>query len=275
MSLQTKQFDKLSPQVLRLVAPNPGLMTGPGTNTYIIDPDNAWIIDPGPADPEHIERILQCVKTVRGILLTHTHPDHWPAAPILAQRSGAPIYAATLAMGNTPVTPDHLLHDQQTFTTAQGHITAIHTPGHASNHFCFLLQPENWLLTGDHIMNGSTVVIAPPDGDMQAYLDSLEKLKTPAPTCLLPAHGDVIDEPIRAIEQLIAHRLRREAKILHILQLEHGLSLSELVKLVYDDVSAELHPIAQQSLLAHLLKLQQEDRVSYKKNVWYLHASDY
>ncbi len=247
---------ELSPGVRRLVAPNPGMMTGPGTNTYIVGARELAVIDPGPAITTHIDAIKSVVKSsVRWILVTHTHPDHSPAAAILAEACGARLLGrpapATGPQDRTFI-PDSVPADGERIGSADFELEIVATPGHASNHICYRHVGLRWLFTGDHIINGSTVVIDPPDGNMSDYLRSLERLAQLGCAAIAPGHGDVIHEPAKAIEDLIRHRLRREAKAAAAVAASPGAALHELVKVVYSDVNPSLHPLAARSLLAHL-----------------------
>jgi glyoxylase-like metal-dependent hydrolase (beta-lactamase superfamily II) len=265
----------LSALVRRITAPNPGVMTGPGTNTYLVGKAEWAVIDPGPAIESHIQAIVQAAAdshaTIRWILCTHTHMDHSPAAQALREATGA------LVVGMPPLTPDaqdpsfapdqawqdgdYVEHDDFT-------IRAIHTPGHAGNHLCFYLKEEKMLFTGDHIMEGSTVVIAPPDGDMKAYIESLQVLKSIEITRLAPAHGSLMEHPQDVIEGLIQHRLMREAKVLAGMDQAGPSPLDELTPVVYDDVPSFLHPVARYSLLAHLEKLKKDQLIEEVDGNW-------
>jgi glyoxylase-like metal-dependent hydrolase (beta-lactamase superfamily II)/8-oxo-dGTP pyrophosphatase MutT (NUDIX family) len=257
----------LSPRILRLTAPNPGVMTGPGTNSYFVgDPGtNRWLlVDPGPADPVHLEALLRHAPgPLIGVLATHTHRDHSPGAATIARAAGVPVLGRRPAHpdGQDPdFAPDREPADGERLQPGPGTTLVLrHTPGHASNHLCVLLEEERTLFTGDHVMQGSTVVINPPDGDMAAYLASLQALRQERLDWLAPGHGFLIGRPAEVIGALIEHRLRREAKVLAALG-HRPQPPATLVAQVYDDVPAERHGLAQRSLLAHLLKLRGEGR---------------
>jgi glyoxylase-like metal-dependent hydrolase (beta-lactamase superfamily II)/8-oxo-dGTP pyrophosphatase MutT (NUDIX family) len=254
---------RLDRWVTRLIAPNPGLMTGPGTNTYYV---NGAVIDPGPAIDSHIERILK-LGPIRWILCTHTHLDHSPAAVALKAASGAQVLGQPAPAGqDATFKPDAILENGQRLDLGEIALRAIHTPGHASNHLCYLLEETRMLFTGDHIMQGSTVVINPPDGDMRAYLGSLERLLREEIAIIAPGHGYLIGAPHREVKRLIAHRLNRERKVLAALErLEHPL-LEEMLPLVYDDVPERIHRVAARSLTAHLEKLVADGAVRLEES---------
>ena len=248
----------LSPMVRRIVAHNPGMMTGPGTNTYLVGIDEIAVIDPGPGDAAHLDAIAGCGgDRIRWILLTHTHEDHSPGAVGLKKRTGAEILAFGPGEGRGKVRLDGTLADGAVIEATEFHLTALHTPGHASNHLCYLLNEERTLFTGDHIMQGSTVVIGPPDGDMAAYLASLERLKTIRPRlkAIAPGHGHVIEDPMAVVDEYIEHRLAREKQVLDVLRRRGTTTIAQIVEDVYTDVAPELHPVAQKSVWAHLRKL--------------------
>jgi glyoxylase-like metal-dependent hydrolase (beta-lactamase superfamily II) len=251
----------LSPMVRRIVCHNPGMMTGPGTNTYLVGIDEIAVIDPGPGDPAHLDAIAGCGgDRIRWILLTHTHEDHSPGAVGLKKRTGAEILAFAPGTGKGKVRLDGTLGDGAVIEATEFHLTALHTPGHASNHLCYLLNEERTLFTGDHIMQGSTVVIGPPDGDMAAYLASLERLKTIRPRlkAIAPGHGHVIEDPIAVIDEYIEHRIARERQVLDALRRRGTTTIAQLVEDIYADVAPELHPVAQRTVWAHLRKLADE-----------------
>lgn len=279
---QHEQPVALLPHVLRLTAPNPGVMTGPGTNSYLVRGPEGWaVIDPGPLDATHTERLWQVTGgAIRFILCTHSHSDHSPGARPLqglcAARQSAglrpPILglpSAASADASHAFTPDGVLDHGQTIdlgTTPDGQailLEVVHTPGHAANHLCLLLsgQPAGLLFSGDHILNGSTTVINPPDGNMTAYLDSLDRLDEAcarqAIDYILPAHGHVLPGARTAIAKLKAHRLQREDKIRRVMQAQPGGTLEDWLPLAYDDVPPALWPVARRSLLAHIERLRE------------------
>jgi len=265
---------RLAPNLQRLVAPNPSPLTGPGTNTYVVGSGPPYlVIDPGPDDETHVDRILTAAKgRISHVLCTHSHPDHSPGAAALKARTQAVVLGQPAPHDehqDDSYRPDRTLDDGDFVEVSGAGVRALHTPGHASNHVCLLLEPEGWLLTGDHLMNGSTVVILPPDGSMRLYLESLRRLRTLPLTALLPGHGAVMPDPLGEIDRVIAHRLQRESKVVAgLLQLGGAAMLSELVPIVYADTPVALHPLARYSLLAHLQKLLEERRVAQDGERW-------
>jgi recombination protein RecT len=275
---QHDQAVALLPHVLRLTAPNPGLMTGPGTNSYLVgSAATGWIaIDPGPLEPAHIDRLWSSTQgDIRLIVCTHSHADHAPAArPLQAlctQRSGVtpPVLglpSASTANAASYFVPDRALANGEALELrdARGQVQhtlqVIHTPGHAANHLCLLLAQDSLLFSGDHILNGSTTVINPPDGQMTAYLDALDALDAACVRLglgyILPAHGHVMGEARTVIAKLKAHRLAREAKVrAAMLALPQG-TLDDWVVQAYDDVPPGIWPLAKRSLQAHVERLQ-------------------
>jgi len=264
---------RLSERVRRIAAPNAGFMTGPGTNTYLVGSgDELAVIDPGPASDEHLQALLQATGgRVRWILATHTHSDHSPGALRLKAETGAEVLgmpAPPHAGQDQSFAPDRVLRHGERLTVGDCTLRVIHTPGHASNHLCYLLEEERLLFTGDHIMQGSTVVINPPDGDMSAYLQSLLALHDLDIAYLAPGHGFLMDQPYAMIDRLVSHRLAREAKVLQALRSHGQGSLDALVPLAYDDVPPILHRVASRSLLAHLLKLEQDGLARREGDQW-------
>ena len=254
---------RLDPLVTRLIAPNPGAMTGPGTNSYLVGGGDLALIDPGPALDTHIEAILSHSKArLRWILCTHTHLDHSPAALALKAATGATLLGRPAPQGqDATFKPDFVLGNGQRVDLGGATLRAIHTPGHASNHLCYLLEETRMLFTGDHVMQGSTVVINPPDGDMKAYLASLELLLGEDLAILAPGHGYLIGAPHKEIRRLVAHRMARERKVIAALEKLANASVEELLALVYDDVPPRMHRWAARSLAAHLDKLAAERSV--------------
>ena len=275
---QCEQAVPLLKNVMRLTAPNPGMMTGPGTNSYIVGTaDTGYIvIDPGPSDAAHIERLYQATGgRIKAIVCTHSHPDHSPGArPLQALCAHRPpvlgLPSAATAREDSRFTPDRSLLNQELLTLthrAQTHTLMVYfTPGHAANHVCLVLVEDGLLFSGDHILNGSTTIVNPPDGDMTAYLDSLDLLGR---ACneheidfILPAHGHVLSQAPQAIEQLKAHRLKREAKVVAAMQARPGGTLDDWVALAYDDTDPRLWPIARRSLQAHVQRIEAMRRMA-------------
>ncbi len=264
---QSERVVPLLRHVHRLTAPNPGRMTGPGTNTYLIGEPGDWlVVDPGPDDEGHVQRILDFVGDgLKTIVCTHGHPDHLPGARPLQQRTGAPVLGRASGDAFAPewaFRPDRELEDGERLRVGDSTLRVLHTPGHAEHHVCLLLEEDGLLFSGDHILNGSTTVIDPPDGDMRAYVDSLGRLAREPFEFILPAHGHVIARGKTEVARLIAHRMAREAKVVDALQRTGGGTLDELVPFAYDDVDPILYPVAKRSLTAHLLKLRDEQRAA-------------
>ena len=286
------RFVRIAAEVQRLVAPNASLMTGPGTNSYVIGEPPLAVLDPGPDDPGHLSLLREAVPAPCFIFVTHTHRDHSSGARALAALTGAPIVGLPPpndGRQDETCAPDVRPANDEVFTLIASRATrstnaaleiggnpapggtrlrAIHTPGHASNHVCFLLEESGLLFSGDHVLDGVTPVILPPDGDMAAYLESLERLKTYGPRAIAPGHGRVLTDPIETIDRVIAHRGKREAKVLAVLAALGRGTLDELLPKVYSDVRPELLRIARLSLEAHLIKLVREGRAGREADVW-------
>jgi glyoxylase-like metal-dependent hydrolase (beta-lactamase superfamily II) len=260
---------ELLPGLVRLTAPNPGLMTGPGTNSYLIGSGGELaVIDPGPADESHLAALLAAVEargTLRTILVTHTHLDHAPGAAALAEATGAQVVGFGPAEN---FAPDLCVGGGWTLTvpgardSADITLEAVHTPGHASDHICWLLQESRTLLTGDHLMHGSTVVIRPPDGDLGTYLASLALVRDFEPPIarLAPGHGRVMERVGKVVDALVAHRLGRHARVAEALEVMGEGTVDELLPQVYADVTEAQLPVATFSLWAHLRYLGEEGR---------------
>ena len=253
----------VSAQVRRVLAPNPSVFTGPGTNTYVVGAVAPFtVIDPGPADDGHVEAILAIAPDVGAIVVTHTHRDHSPGAARLAAATGAPVAGfgpmlrPAIEGHDDTFRPDRVLADGGVVEGPDHRLVALHTPGHASNHLCFLLDAgsERVLFTGDHVMEGSTVVIAPLDGDMAEYLGQLERVRDLGVDRLLPGHGDPIDDPRSYVQAYLDHRATRTATILAALAAAGpgGATCTDLVERAYTDVAPDLHPIAVYSTWATL-----------------------
>jgi glyoxylase-like metal-dependent hydrolase (beta-lactamase superfamily II) len=258
---------QLNGQVTRLVAPNGGPMTGAGTNTYLVGTRELLVIDPGPDDARHLRAIVNAgAGRIRWILCTHTHEDHSPGAARLKELTGAQVggMTAPLTDHDGELDLDRVLGDGDVVECEEVSVRAIHTPGHASNHLCFLLPSAGMLFTGDHVMQGSTVVIWPPDGNMRAYIESLRRLLGFEIKYLAPGHGYLIDTPYAELERLIRHRLQRENKVRQAVSRvsagnnSAGVTVEMLLPYAYDDVSQVLHKMAALSLQAHLDKLVED-----------------
>ena len=268
------EAQQVSPLIRRIVANNPGPFTFRGTGVYIIGQGDVAVIDPGPDDEAHIAALLKALEgeRVTHIFVTHSHADHSPAARPLARATGATIYASGgVIKGSEPelrleagddhtFRPDVALEDGQRFSGKGWTIEALTTPGHTSQHIAYALLEENALFTGDHIMGWSTTVISPPDGDMNDYLASLEKVLARKFTTLWPTHGPPIRKVQSFVQAYIDHRIAREEQILA--QLAAGQTrIKAMVPIMYADVDGRLHPAAAHSVLAHMKRLVDLGRV--------------
>jgi glyoxylase-like metal-dependent hydrolase (beta-lactamase superfamily II) len=263
---------RLSLRVRRIVARNAGLMTGPGTNTYLLGTREVAVLDPGPDDARHLEVVLAAAgPCIRWVIVTHTHRDHSPLAAQIAKLTGARIIGrAAPDDGRQDDTFAHAQEpgDGERLAVGDCRLLAIHTPGHASNCVCYLLEQERMLFTGDHVLEGVSPVILPPDGDMAAYLCSLDKLHCRDFDCIAPGHGHVMPGGKHIVAALHAHRLMREKKIMHKLLEAGAATLDALTPLVYDDVAVERHRWARLTLQAHLIKLAREGRAVELDGRW-------
>lgn len=249
--------------VERVLAPNPSLMTGPGTNTFLVADDAAGevvVIDPGPDMPEHLRHIADAVArhgTAQAILVTHGHPDHAEAAAALRDLLGVPVYA--WSREDVPAM-DHPLADDAIIPVGKRRLKALYTPGHRFDHLCFLLEDAGAIFAGDLIAGVGTVVIAPPEGVLLEYMASLRRLRALDARLILPAHGPILDNPPAVLDYYISHREEREQQVLAALAAGPQ-TVGEMVRVIYADVNPELHPVAAQSVLAHLYKLEHEWRI--------------
>ena len=277
-SLQTRsqlapgQCHSLARGVRRIVAGNAGMMTGPGTNTYLLGESEVAVVDPGPDDARHLDAILSAAGApIRWVLVTHTHRDHSPLAAELARRTQATLIGLTPPRDgrqDESFAPQQQPADGERLKLGDTELTAIRTPGHASNCVCYFLARERLLITGDHVLEGVSPVILPPDGNMADYLGSIDKLFAYDFERIAPGHGDIMDQGKKVLEALRAHRLARESKVLRNLDQLGEASLDNLIPVVYDDVPADRHQWARLTLEAHLIKLLQEGRVSELNGIW-------
>jgi len=270
----------MEPLVRRLLAPNPSPFTYTGTETYIVGRGEVAVIDPGPDLTEHVEAILAAISGERilAILCTHTHRDHSPASRALHTATGAPIIGcAPLTMDDDgpradaafdpDYDPERVLADGEIVTGAGWTLEAVATPGHTSNHLCFALRESGALFSGDHIMGWSTTVVSPPDGDMAAYMASLDKLLGRPDRIYYPAHGEPVTEPRRFVRAVAAHRRSRERQILDLLE-QQPQPIPTMVEVMYRGIDPRLHRAAGRSVLAHLLDLEARDRVWRDGDNW-------
>lgn len=269
---RTGSVDRLAEAVWRIVAPNPSALTGPGTNTYVVGDTGKVVIDPGPAHAGHLERVLATAGgSIAQILCSHSHTDHSPGAALLKAMTGAPVRGLPAPdddFQDRSYAPDAGFFDGERIAAGTIDLRALHTPGHASNHVCFLIERSGLLFTGDHLMSGSTVVILPPDGSMRGYVESLRQLLEQPVEMLAPGHGAVIPQARLEIERVIAHRLRREEKLVAALSRRGAATLDEVLAEVYDDTPVQLHRLARFSLLAHAIKLAEEGRAERSGDTW-------
>ncbi len=274
----------LDPRVRRVLAHNPSPFTHTGTQTYIVGRGEVAVIDPGPDLPEHVDAILHATADERivAILCTHTHRDHSPAARFLQGATGAPVVGCPpLTMGDDrpraaagfdpDYRPDRVLADGEAVTGPGWTLQALATPGHTSNHLCFALPESGALFSGDHVMGWSTTVVSPPDGDMAAYMASLDKLLARDDRIYYPAHGDPIPDPQRFVRAIAGHRRQRERQILDLLEQE-AQPIPAMVKAMYRGIDPRLHGAAGRSVLAHLIDLEARDRVWRDGDSWAIAA---
>jgi glyoxylase-like metal-dependent hydrolase (beta-lactamase superfamily II) len=278
------QVVELEPLVRRVLAGNPGPFTYTGTETYIVGRGEVAIIDPGPDDPAHIAALLEAVagEKVVAILCTHTHRDHSPAAPAIKAATGAPIIGCAPlvledlgpradASFDDSYAPDRVMLDGEQVRGTGWTLQAVATPGHTSNHLCFALNETGALFTGDHVMGWSTTVVSPPDGDMAAYMASLDRLMARRDRVYYPAHGDPVDNPQRFVRGLAGHRKQREGQILRLLREGVG-AIPAMVERMYVGLDPRLHGAAGRSVLAHLIDLRDRGIARHEGDAWSLAA---
>ncbi|KKW94118.1 MBL fold metallo-hydrolase [Sphingobium chungbukense] len=266
--LPTGTLMRLSPLVARVLAPNPSPFTYTGTQTYVVGVEEVAVIDPGPDDPAHLAALLDAIdgRPVTAILCTHTHRDHSPAAAPLSARTGAPIIGCaplTLdddgpradAAFDAAYRPDRVLKDGERIGGLGWTLAAVATPGHTSNHLCFALLEEEALFTGDHVMGWSTSIVSPPDGDMAAYMTSMQRLLDRTDAIYYPAHGDPVESPQRLVRGMMGHRKQREGQIVRFLERNGASEIPDMVVEMYKGVDPRLHSAAGRSVLAHLIDL--------------------
>ena len=272
------RLESLEPGIARVLAHNPSAFTYYGTQTYLIGEDEVAVIDPGPDLPEHVEALVTAIgeRPVAAIMCTHTHRDHSPAAQPLAERTGAPIIGcAALALETVgpradasfdgDYAPDHVLGDGERVEVDGELVAAVATPGHTSNHLCFAYRGA--LFSGDHVMGWSTTVVVPPDGDMAAYMNSLEKLRQRDDRVYYPAHGPAVTNPRQYVRHLVGHRMQREKQILALVR-ERARTISDIVANAYPGLDPILIPAAGGSVFAHLLDLERRKLVQNRDESW-------
>ena len=281
----TGEVEQLEPLVRRVLAPNGSPFTYTGTQTYLVGgPDGVAVIDPGPAEADHLAALERAIggASVVAILCTHTHRDHSPAAAPLAERTGAPVVGCAPLVLDTggpradapfdsTYAPDKVLADGDRVSGPGWTLTAVATPGHTSNHLCFALDGTGALFTGDHVMGWSTTVVAPPDGDMADYMASLDKLRARGDRVYYPAHGPAVGNPRQLVRGMIGHRRQRERQIVKLLG-ESPQDIAAMVPRMYKGVNEYLWPAAGLSVLAHLIDLERRGVVARSGEVWTIAA---
>lgn len=276
----TGDRDQIEPLVARVLAPNPSPFTYTGTQTYLVGESDLAVIDPGPAEHEHLQALIRAIggRKVAAIMCTHTHRDHSPAAAPLAEATGAPIVgcAPLVIESDEPradapfdkdYAPDRVLEDGEAMTGTGWTLRAVATPGHTSNHLCFALEESRALFTGDHVMGWSTSVVVPPDGDMGDYLASLALLYERKDRIYYPAHGPAVEKPQQLVRGMLGHRRARERQISKLL-LEEARSIEALVPIMYKGVDERLWPAAGMSVKAHLIEMERRGQVNRSEDIW-------
>lgn len=273
--------EQIDPLVKRVLARNPSPFTFTGTQSYIVGAGSeVAVIDPGPDDQEHIAALMEAVGDARvtAICCTHTHRDHSPAAAPLAAITGAKVIGCAAfsltdegprsdAAFDPTYKPDRVLEDGEEFSGDGWTLSAVSTPGHTSNHLCFALPQARALFTGDHVMGWSTTVVSPPDGDMTAYMSSLQTLYEREDRIYFPAHGPAVEKPRQLVRGMIGHRRQRENQIIRILEKAPS-RIEDMVPQMYKAIDRNLWPAAGRSVLAHLLDLERRERVMRSDDMW-------
>ena len=275
----------LEPLVSRVLAPNPSPFTYTGTQTHIVGDRDVAVIDPGPDDPAHLDALLQAIagRPVAAILVTHHHRDHSPASRPLARATGAPVVGAAPfapdyeggrsdAAFDRDYAPDRVLAEGEGVSGDGWTLTALATPGHTSNHLAFALPETKALFSGDHVMGWSTSIVSPPDGDMGAYMASLEKLMERDDRVYYPGHGEAVDNPQRLVRGMLGHRKQREGQILRLLGGGDPLDIAAMTARMYVGLNPKLLPAAERSVLAHLYDLRMRGLVREEGASWTIAA---
>lgn len=242
-------------RIRRVLAPNPGVYTLEGTNTWIVGEDPSLVIDPGPDDDGHLADVLRAAGRIAAVLVTHRHEDHAPGAPLLAEAAGAPLFAFN------PDGAGERLRDGQEWDGGGATLTAVHTPGHSPDHVVFHDAEHGGLFTGDAVLGRGTSVIDPPEGDLAAYLRSLRRMRDLGPRAIYPGHGPVVFDAVGKLDEYLAHRAEREQQVLDALTEGLG-TIEEMVERIYAEYPTDVRPLAARSVLAHLDKLVAEGRAA-------------
>ncbi len=271
----------LEPLVTRVLAPNPSPFTYTGTQSHVVGDRDVAVIDPGPDDPAHLDALTGVIagRPVVAILITHHHRDHSPASRPLARLTGAPIvgaapFAADYQGGQSDAAfdrdyaPDRVLAEGEGVRGDGWTLNAIATPGHTSNHLAFALPETRALFSGDHVMGWSTSIVSPPDGDMSAYMASLEKLMERDDRVYYPGHGEAVDNPQRLVRGMLGHRKQHEGQILRLLAAEEGMPIAAMTARMYVGLNPKLIPAAERSVLAHLYDLRNRGLVREEGASW-------
>jgi glyoxylase-like metal-dependent hydrolase (beta-lactamase superfamily II) len=272
------KLEQLEPGIARVLAHNPSAFTYFGTQTYVIGDDEVAVVDPGPDVPEHLDALERAIagRPVAAIMCTHTHRDHSPAARPLAERTGASIVGcAPLALETVgpradasfdgDYAPAQVLVDDDAILVGGEPVTAVATPGHTSNHLCFSYRGA--LFSGDHVMGWSTTVVVPPDGDMAAYMQSLDKLRKRDDRIYYPAHGPAVTNPQQYARHLLGHRMQREKQILKLIG-DQARDVPDIVASAYPGLDPRLTVAAGGSVLAHLIDLERRGLVARREDAW-------